>query len=393
MTLNIATDSDIRLGRTADIYFKRTLENFPAGVDDHVVAEITVSGYSNPWITFTGLPEVIDLLRGKDLNVSAIPEGTVIPYRDEGNIPVPFITIEGRYRDFARLETAILGLICQSSGVSTSSSLVKMAAGSKPYISFGIRRMHPAISTMIDRAAYIGGADGVSGELGAERIGIEPVGTMPHSLSILLGDERAWEITLRNSKTGKKTLLIDTFSDEKFSAIRALELHPDIDYVRLDTPSSRRGNFCNLVTEVRWELNLRGYRKVGIMVSGGLSAEDVAELSACGADAFGVGTSVSSAKPVDFALDIVQVAGIPKTKRGKLSGMKFVHRCRKCFRVMVTADTEVTTCVCGERMELLTKEFVKGGNVVIQKEKDGAIRERVISQFPNILSYMKMRSQ
>ena len=387
MGINMATEEQIRSGETADVYFKRTMENYPPDLNDLVVSEITVSGYTNPWITFTGLHDVLELLKGKPLSIQAVPEGTILPCRDIMNIPVPFMSITGRYRDFAIMETAILGLICQSSGISTQSSLVKLAAGDRPYISFGIRRMHPAISTMIDWAAYVGGADGVSGTLSAERIGIEAVGTMPHALSILLGDERAWEVTLRKKSAGKRTLLIDTFNDEKFAAINASTLHPDIDYIRLDTPSSRRGNFCNLVTEVRWELDLRGFKNVKIMVSGGLNAEDVAELASCGADAFGVGTSVSSAKPVDFAMDIVEVGGIPKTKRGKLSGLKYVYRCEKCFTVNVSHVKGSIRCSCGNSMTLVTVSYMENGKILQKDERASKIRERVLSQFPKISSY------
>lgn len=58
--------------------------------------------------------------------------------------------------------------------------------------------------------------------------------------------------------------------------------------VRLDTPSSRRGNFKRIVEEVRWELDLRGYEHVKIFLSGGLDEESLKELADV-ADAFGVG--------------------------------------------------------------------------------------------------------
>lgn len=79
--------------------------------------------------------------------------------------------------------------------------------------------------------------------------------------------------------------------------------------VRLDTPRSRRGSLADIVREVRWELDMRGYNQVEIFVSGGLDSDSIRQLMEAGADAFGVGTYVSSAPPIDFALDIIEVEG------------------------------------------------------------------------------------
>ena len=46
---------------------------------------------------------------------------------------------------------------------------------------------------------------------------------------------------------------------------------------------------------------------------------------------FGVGSSISAAPIIDFALDIVEVEGKPAAKRGKLGGKKQVWRCWKCM--------------------------------------------------------------
>jgi nicotinate phosphoribosyltransferase len=43
-------------------------------------------------------------------------------------------------------------------------------------------------------------------------------------------------------------------------------------------------------------------------------------------EGFGVGSYVSNADPLDFALDIVEVDGVPGAKRGKLSGRKQAYR-------------------------------------------------------------------
>ena len=87
---------------------------------------------------------------------------------------------------------------------------------------------------------------------------------------------------------------------------------------------------AKILDEVRWELDLRGFEDVKLIVSGGLDEGDIAELNPhC--DGYGVGTAISNAKTIDLALDIVEIEGKPFTKRGKKSGRKQVLRCETCF--------------------------------------------------------------
>ena len=380
----IADEEEIRSGKASDVYFSRSMHGISH--DQDVVAEITSSN-EEEWITFSGLKEVLALLKPRNLTVSAIDEGEIIGTRDSAGIPVPFITIEGKYSEIGEMETAILGLICQSSGISTASSRVYMAVYPFPFYSFGIRRMHPAISPMIDRAAYIGGAYGVSGILGAERISMEPVGTMPHSMALIMGEEAAWKYISENFPKGKRTILIDTFSDEKESALRAAKMFPDIDYIRLDTPRSRRGNFPNIVREIRWELDLRGYKNIKIMVSGGLDPDSVSKLREAGAVSFGVGTYISSAKSIDFSMDIVSINGTAITKKGKYSGRKDVSRCNKCHKVKVKpSELHIEKCDCGGQLNLLNRKVFEKGKESMNCNSDMEIRTRVIEKLNSMIT-------
>lgn len=388
---NVATEKEIKECKASDVYFERSIKSMKAlNESDNVVSEVTVSGPLDTWVNFSGLDEIINLLENRDVDLYAVPEGTILNPRDSNGIPVPFLWIEGDYSLFGRCETPILGFICQSSGISTKSSKIRLAAGDAKFFSFGIRRMHPALSPMIDRAAYIGGADGVSGILGAEVIGQKPVGTMPHALSLLLGDQEAWKSVVHNSEPGSRTILIDTFSDEKFAALKAVESFPDIDYIRLDTPSSRRGNFPAIVREVRWELNMRGFDRVGIMVSGGLDEDSVRDLRKAGAEAFGVGTCISAAKPFDFAMDIVEINNKAWTKKGKFSGRKDVIRCTSCNNVMVIPfGNEFGNCSCGGEMKSVMKQFLSKGKLVGSYDSPTEIRDRSLSELKKMMSAVK----
>jgi nicotinate phosphoribosyltransferase len=149
--------------------------------------------------------------------------------------------------------------------------------------------------------------------------------------------------------------------------------------VRLDTPSSRRGNFADIVREVRWELDRNGKKDVGIIVSGGIKEEDVEQLKQAGASGFGVGTAISSAAAIDFAMDIVNVEGKDKTKKGKYSGSKNVFRCRKCHSYLVSVNQKEKCPNDGTQMESMYQRIVDGGKVVYREKIDES-RKYVLEQ-------------
>ncbi|MFN3383581.1 MAG: nicotinate phosphoribosyltransferase [Archaeoglobaceae archaeon] len=318
MKFLIPSEEDIAKGLTTDKYFVWTEKVLKAkGLNPKVVMEVTTS----EWGIFAGLEDVLNLLKGIPVDVYAMPEGSLFfPHE-------PVLTIVGKYLDFARFETAILGFLCHASGVARQSFKFKLASGGKKIYSFGTRRAHPAISAMIERSALIGGVDGVSNFIAEKYLNTESVGTMPHALIISFGDQiSAWRAfdEVVDEKV-PRIMLVDTYYDEKTEAVMAIENVKRVDGVRLDTPSSRKGKFRKIIEEVRWELKIRGREDVKIFLSGGLKLEDVIELREI-ADAFGVGTAISAAKPVDFAMDMVERDGKFCAKRGKRSGMKQVYR-------------------------------------------------------------------
>ncbi|MEM0101245.1 MAG: nicotinate phosphoribosyltransferase, partial [Candidatus Methanomethyliaceae archaeon] len=194
---HIATDEEIKSGLTSDIYYIRTKEIIEKkNMNKNVVAEITVGKLPRNWEwgVLCGIEELVNLYENVPVDLYAIPEGTVFPKKDENGIKIPLVEIIGKYGDFVNIETATVGLLCQASGVATAAARIKKVAKGKEVLAFGIRRMHPAISPMLDRAAYIGGFDGVSGILGAKLIGIKPSGTMPHTLILIFEDQiSAWK--------------------------------------------------------------------------------------------------------------------------------------------------------------------------------------------------------
>lgn len=379
-----ADPKDIIDGKITDVYFERTLRILKAkGIDKRVRAEFFAKTLPDnwPWAVLAGLEEASDLFKGLHVKVRAMKEGTLFyPFE-------PVMEIEGKYQDFCVYETAILGLLCQASGIATKAARFKRLAGDRLVVSFGARRMHPILAPMIERNAYIGGCDGVAVVKSGEIIGEDPMGTMPHSLIICMGSTveaiRAYDEVIEPGL--KRVALIDTFLDEKFECLNVAEAMGDKLYaVRFDTPSSRRGNFYRILEEARWELDLRGYKDVKLFVSGGIKEEDIPVLNPL-VDAYGIGTSISNAPVVDFAMDIVEVDGMPVAKRGKWSGAKSVLRCQSCFRDKILPYTEEEKeCECTGRYEELLLPFIDSGKISGGLPKPQEIRNYVLEQVERI---------
>lgn len=383
---HVATEEEIKSGRVVDVYFSRTKEILEAEKRDKpVVAEFVVKRFpeGRTWGVFAGLEEAVALLRNLDVKVWAMPEGTVFRENE------PVLVIEGRYLDFGLYETAILGLLCQASGVATKAARCKKAAGEKIVLSFGARRIHPVLAPMIERNAFVGGCDGVAVVKSAELLGIPPSGTIPHALILILGDTveavKAFDRII-DPKVAR-VALIDTFTDEKFESVRVAEaMKGKLFGIRLDTPGSRRGDFLSILKEVRWELNLRGFEEVKIFVSGGIDENKIPQLNEV-VDAYGIGTSISSAPVLDFAMDIVEIDGKPLAKRGKASGRKEVYRCPQCRASVVVpfGQKPRPVCACGVPYEPLLKPILDHKELLLELPDHQDIRAYVLEQLDSFV--------
>jgi len=390
MKFYIADERELLEGKITDIYFDRAIRTLEHLGIKEVKVRMEIHSYGLPegykWAVFAGLEEVLRLFEGKNVTVYAMPEGTLFKEIE------PVMIIEGNYLDFGVYETAFLGILRHYSSIATKAARIKSLAMDKTVLFFGLRALHPAIAPMADRAAYIGGCDGVSGAFNEETIGIKPTGTMPHALMLVVGDNvKAWKAFDEAMPPDvPRIILADTFEDERTEALKAAELLKDKLYgVRLDTPSSRRGNFRKIIQEVRWTLNIHGYKNVKIFVSGGIDEEDVINLRDV-VDGFGVGTSIAFPPSVDFSADIVEkfVDGmwVPFTKRGKWPGAKQVFRCGN------SPDDDVITLL-GEKppkdnCKPLLEKYIENGRIIKELPSAKEIRDYVLSQ----LKYVKVES-
>jgi len=236
------------------------------------------------------------------------------------------LRIRARYRRFGLYETAMLGMLAQSTGWATAARECVEVAAPDPVISFGARHVHPDITDVLDYAAIVGGCVGASTPAGARLAGLNPTGTMPHSLVLIFGDTVAAALAFDRDLGPEvpRIVLVDTFKDEAEEALRVAHALGDRLYgIRLDTPSERGRVTADLVHEVRARLDQEGYHHVKITVSGGLTPDRIRYFKDAEApvDSYAVGSYISGATPIDFTGDIKEIDGTPIAKRGRIPGV------------------------------------------------------------------------
>jgi nicotinate phosphoribosyltransferase len=351
-------------GSATDAYFLRTEEALEhADRDPHVVAEVTADQFpTGAFEVLAGVKDATHLLEGLPVDVDALAPGTAF---DGG----PVMRIEGPYRSFARYETSLLGFLSHASALATRALEARLAAPASLVLSFGARHLHPSMAAVLERSALLAGLDGFSHVAAGELLGREAGGTMPHALMISFGQgnqEAAWRAF--DEAVGPdvaRVALVDTYSDEADEAVRAAEAVADLESVRLDTTGSRRGDFRHIAREVRWKLDEAGHEDVGVFASGGMEPATMAELRD-DVEGFGVGSHVSNADPVDFALDIVTVDGETAVKRGKLPE-KAVYRGEDGEHLVQRASASAPADA-----EPLLEPLIRDGEVVRSFDLDAA---------------------
>ena len=356
-----ASSEEIRAGKVADASFALAEEVLRAEqANPTVVAEVRASHLPRnwSWAVLAGLDEAVNLLEGRAVHVEGLREGSVF-YAEE-----PVLTVAGPYLEFGTMETALLGLLSQASGIATMAARYKLAAQGRPVYSYGSARLHPAIAPMGERAAFVGGCDGVTTPASGETIGREPVASMPHSLALLLGEEKGWVAMDRAlDRSLPRVALVDTLQDEKLGALAAARaLRDRLAAIRVEPPPSRRGSFAQILREIRWELDVRGFSKVQLFVSGDLDEHDILSLNRY-ADSYGIESAIGTAPVIGFDLDIVEVDGKPRSRRGKLSGRKHLWACPECGnRGIAPGAARLGHCPrCGHRVRSLLDALLSEG--------------------------------
>jgi nicotinate phosphoribosyltransferase len=291
----------------ADIYFARTqtvLEK--EGLNPVVTMEIFPSRDG----LICGMREVLDLLS------TVLPPKTEVWALNEGESMEAkeiVLRITAPYQSFGLYETAILGILAHESGWATAGRECVEATEGIP---------------------VVGGCVGCATPAGAALADLSPSGTIPHAMILIFGDtvEATLAFDRHMPPEVNRIALVDTFKDEAEESLRvAAALGERLWGVRLDTPAERGRVTPDLVKEVRARLDQAGYQHVKIVVSGGIDPPRIRLFRERGApiDAFGIGSAISGAPPIDFTGDIKAIEGKPIAKRGRIPGITLNPRLKK----------------------------------------------------------------
>src|SRR5579884_2147777 len=291
------------------------------GIDEAIAVLKLCSGHSDNGAWVPGWDQ---------LTVHALHEGDRMAARET------VLTIEGDYSLFAHLETVYLGCLARRSLIMRNVTRVVEAANGKDIFYFPARHDHWLVQTGDGWAAHVSGAIGVSTDAQASWWGGRGMGTVPHGLIAAYGGDTvlaARKFADRYADEMNVTVLVDFEND---SVRTALEVADDLGDrlwgVRLDTSERLvdrslwhemgyvrpTGVNPRLVEKVREALDQAGHGAVRIVVSGGFTAERIAEFEALGVpvDAYGVGSSLIRGQN-DYTADVVMVDGRPGGKVGR----------------------------------------------------------------------------
>ncbi len=332
--------------------------------------EMQVFARRRPRFVAAGLPFSLGVLRDgarrpARLVVRAVPEGTLTrPLR-------PVLSVRGRYREFAHLETPLLGVLTRCSRVATNVFESLLASRGKPILFFPARFDLPACQPF-DGYAYRVGIAAYERETGrrvAAHVSTDAQGalwkergsgTVPHAFVLCyLGDtaEALLAFCRHAPASVKRVALVDTTNDCVGESVRTARRIFDehlrllragwvaqaerfvLHAVRADTspdlrdrsvPPSRdrrvgRGVTPALVFRIRAALDgvpaglglagrwrriaERYFRGVRIVVTGGFDAGKIRffERYRTPVDVYGVGSHFLRGEPNDYTADVVRV--------------------------------------------------------------------------------------
>lgn len=308
--------------------------------------------------------------RWRDLEVEAVEDGDMIQYDGEPTHVHPVIKIRGRYRDFALLETAMLGVLTRVTRTATNVYRLLQVSNRKPVLFFPARFDLPAVQAADGYGYWLGiqrynhdyGQQTrplVSTDAGALWWGERGGGTIPHAMiACFLADSAETMVTFAtHTPVDVPRIVLADFENDSTAAARATlnaywpryraalqsgdtegQKRWTLNGVRLDTsstlvdkaiaPGGEPGVSAALVRAVRASIDsayeawgetgemleaAKAYcRQVQIVVSGGFTRARIEhfERTDVPVNVYGVGSSLlrnDSDTNTDFTMDIVRI--------------------------------------------------------------------------------------
>lgn len=261
----------------------------------------------------------MDYLRGFRFSgkVSGIKEGDVIFPSS------PVLQVEAGIIEAQVIETVLLNILNFQSLIATKASRMRLVAGRRKLIDFGLRRAPGPGGYYSSRAAVIGGFDATSNVKAGFDFNIPVSGTMAHSFIESYDNELTAFRDYVEIHPHNSVLLVDTYDTLKSGIPNSIIVGKEMKErgrkllgIRLDS-----GDLAYLARESRMLLDRAGLNDVKIAVSNQLDEHVIKSLLEQNApiDIFGVGTSLVTGSP-DAAFDgVYKLAMSDEKPRIKLS--------------------------------------------------------------------------
>jgi len=277
----------------------------------------------------------------------------------------PILQVEANIIEAQIVETMLLNLLNFQTLIATKACRMRLVAGERMLLDFGLRRAQGPGGYYASRAAIIGGFNGTSNVVAGKDFNINVSGTMAHSFIMSYDDELEAFRSFANGRPKDCVLLVDTYDTLKSGIPNAIKVGKEMEErgqklagIRLDS-----GDLAYLAKECRKMLDAAGLNYVKIAASNQLDEYVIKSLLEQKAeiDIFGVGTNLVTGNP-DAALDGVYKLSVSNGKaRIKISEtlakVTLPHR-KQVFR-MVNSDGELigADAICLREEKEVTRIF------------------------------------
>ncbi len=246
----------------------------------------------------------------------------------------PVLQVEATMIEAQIIETMLLNILNFQTLIATKASRMRLVAGDRTLLDFGLRRAQGSGGYYASRAAIIGGFNGTSNVIAGKNFDIPVSGTMAHSFIQSYDDELTAFRAFANGRPHDCVLLVDTYDTLKSGLPHAIKVGKEMEEkgeklagIRLDS-----GDLAYLAKESRKMLDNAGLEYVKIAASNQLDEFVIKSLLEQQApiDVFGVGTNLVTGSP-DGALDgvykLAESDGKPRLKISEsLSKVTIPHK-------------------------------------------------------------------
>ncbi len=253
----------------------------------------------------------------------------------------PVLSVEAGLIEAQVIETLLLNILNFETLIATKASRMRLVAGDRKLVDFGLRRAHGPAGYYASRAAIVGGFDSTSNVRAGRDFGIPISGTMAHSFVQRYDDEITAFRDFANGQPENCVLLVDTYDTLNSGIPNAITVGKEMADrgqrllgIRLDS-----GDLAYLAKQGRKMLDEAGLDYVKIAASNQLDEHVIESLLKQGApiDLFGVGTRLVTGPP-DAALDgVYKLAfanGRPRIKLSETTEKISLPHLKQVLRVL-----------------------------------------------------------